>query len=253
MADQRLRIEDQRGVVSVTMTDGANALSEPLVEALRGAVARLRDDGAPAMLLRSSHPSLFCPGWDLKRLAGAGYDDVRRFLENFSALILDLFSYPGPTAALIEGHAVAGGCLMAMACDFRVMAIGQPRIGLSEVNLGVPVPAGCVEMLRARLSPSVVEEMLFLGDGYPAQRAAELGVVQRAKAAEGLEATAAAEIRRLSGKPRAAYARTKAFLFGGVWRRMRNLGSEADAAFLESWFDPETQERVAAIAQSLGR
>jgi enoyl-CoA hydratase/carnithine racemase len=133
------------------------------------------------------------------------------------------------------------------------MATGQPRIGLSEVNLGVPVPAGSVEMLRARLSPAVVEEMLFLGDGYPAQRAAELGVVQRAKAAEGLEAAAAAEIRRLSGKPKVAYARTKAFLFQGVWRRMRNVGSEADAVFLESWFDPETQERLASITRALGR
>ena len=253
MTDVPVRIEEERGVVSVTMSSGANALSERLVEALRGAVSRLRDDGAPPLLLRSAHPTLFCPGWDLKRLAGAGYDDVRRFLENFNALILDLFSYPGPSIALIDGHAVAGGCLLAVACDFRVMATGQPRIGLSEVNLGVPVPAGSVEMLRARLSPAVVEEMLFLGDGYPAQRAAELGVVQRAKAAEGLEAAAAAEIRRLSGKPKAAYARTKAFLFQGVWRRMRNVGSEADAVFLESWFDPETQERLSSITHALGR
>lgn len=253
MADMAVRVQEERGVVHVTMCDGPNALSETLVEALRGALDQLRGQDAPPVLLRSEHATLFCPGWDLKRLASAGYDDVRRFLENFNALMLDLFSYPGPTAAVIHGHAVAGGCLLALACDLRVMATGQARIGLSEVNLGVPVPAGSVEMMRSRLSPPVVEEMLFLGDGYPAQRAVELGVVQRAKALGGLATTAEAEIRRLGGKPKGAYTRTKTFLHGSTWRRMRTVGSDADAAFLESWFEPETQERLAAIARTLER
>jgi enoyl-CoA hydratase len=253
MAETAVRVQEERGVVHITMCDGPNALSETLVEALRGAVERLRGQQAPPVLLHSDHPTLFCPGWDLKRLAGAGYEDVRRFLENFNALMLDLFSYPGPTAAVVHGHAVAGGCLLALACDVRVMATGQARIGLSEVNLGVPVPAGSVEMMRSRLSPPVVEEMLFLGDGYPAQRAVELGVVQRAKGADRLPSTAESEIRRLGGKPKGAYARTKAFLHGAAWRRMRNLGSDENAAFLESWFEPETQERLGSIARTLGR
>jgi enoyl-CoA hydratase len=140
-----------------------------------------------------------------------------------------------------------------MTCDLRLMAIGRPRVGLSEVNLGVPVPAGCVQMMRARLQPGVLEAMLLLGDGYPAQRAAELGVVHRAKAPEELEVTALAEIRRLASKPRTAYARSKAFALDDAWRRMRALGPDFDAAFLECWFEEATQQRVRAIAEDLRR
>lgn len=253
MPDRIVRVEDDPSFVRLTMAHGPNALDEALVDALIGALEDLVSRGAPPVLLTSAHDSLFCPGWDLKRLAHAGYDDVERFLSRFNTLIVSLFSYPSPTVAAIGGHAVAGGCLLALACDQRVMATGRPRIGLSEINLGVPVPFTSVHMLRARLAPSVFEAMVLAGEGYPAQRAVELGVVQRAKAPEEVVTTAEAETRRRAAQPRRAYSRTKDFAYAETRRIMRAANEDEDRAFLECWFEASTQDRLQSLARGLGR
>lgn len=247
-----IRRTSERGVHHLAMCHGANALDEELVAGLRRELADLRQDGAPALLLESAHPTLFCPGWNLKRLQGAGRDDVSRFLGRFNQLLLDLFSYPGPTVAAIAGHAVAGGCLLALACDVRIMATGAPRIGLAEINLGVPVPAQAIRMVRARLAPSVGDDLLLRGDGYPAPRAVELGVVQKARTPEAVAAAAAAEARTLASRPPAAYRQTKSFTYEATWQAMAAEHSAHDTTFLDSWFDPQTQQRIADTVRRLG-
>ena len=136
MADETLLREDVNGIHHLVMNDGPNALNATLMDALSTALSELRDGGAPPVLLRSSHKVLFCPGWDLKHLVGAQRDEVADVLVRFNQLIFDLFSYPSPTGAAIQGHAVAGGCLLALCCDLRIMTAGRPRIGRSS-----PTPA----------------------------------------------------------------------------------------------------------------
>ena len=121
MAEKNLRHEENRGVHRLVMDHGPNALDRRLMGTLREELGNLAEEGAPAVILASAHPRLFCPGWDLKLLADAGREEVTVFLKDYNALILDFFSYPGPTAAAIGGHAVAGGCLLALTCDLRVM------------------------------------------------------------------------------------------------------------------------------------
>ncbi len=253
MSDPRLVIEDDRGIHHLVMSQGPNALDEMLMESLRSALASLAVRGAPPLLLRSGHRSLFCPGWDLKRLAAAGYEDVRRFLAQFNALLGDLFSYPGPTAAAITGHAVAGGCLLAIACDLRVMALGPARIGLSEVNLGVPVPATAVRMLRRRLPPKALDDLVLHGEGMSAERALELGLVQQVcDGAEVLAATGAA-LRRLAAKPSRAFGAVKAFLLDTRQQPLAGDDPGETAVFLDCWFSEDTQERLRSLVSSLAR
>jgi len=253
MSDELLRTEVEGGVAHLVMDRGANVIDVALMDALRATLGKLRTTGAPAVLLSSSHPRIFSPGWDLKQLAGAGRKELRAFLTSFEALVLDLFSYPGPTFAAIGGHAIAGGCLIAVACDRRVMAEGGARIGLSEVNLGVPVPAGCVRMLAARLAPPAVEELMLHGDGCTAQRALQLGVVQRVAPRGSLEVTARAEAAKLLAKSAGAYAEAKRFLHGAAWEAARSAAVDELETFLNCWFDEDTRDRVAAVVRRLGR
>jgi len=251
VADKLLRHE-ANGIHHLVMNDGPNALNDPLMEALSSALSELRENGAPPVLVRSSHRALFCPGWDLKVLAGVERDRVAAALGRFNRLIFDLFSYPGPTAAAIEGHAVAGGCLLALCCDLRVMAAGQPRIGLSELNLGVPVPASSLIMLRERLAANVVEELVVGGDGCNAERARGLGVVHRIAEPGLVRAKTEQELIRLASKSRAAFAATKRFLLGESWRRMSEPSLADDELFLDCWFSDETQERITGTVARLG-
>lgn len=251
MADDVLVHEEARGIHRLVMNHGPNALDPELMSALRDRLEQLTADGAPALVLASSHPGLFCPGWNLKLLADADRDEVGSFLQAFNALILDLFSYPGPTAAAIGGHAVAGGCLLSLCCDIRVMATGQARQGLSELNLGVPVPAVGLKMLRARLSSPALDDLVFRGEGCTATRARELGIVHRTAAPADTLAVTEIELGKAAGRPRRAFVETKRLLLADFWDAMRQGAAEVDTAFLDCWFENETKERIAGVARQL--
>ena len=251
MSDSLLQHEEDHGIHRLTMTHGANALDGPLVGALRDSFERLRAGGAPAVVLASAHPSLFCPGWDLKFLGEADREAVGAFLVAFNALILQIFSYPGPTAAAIGGHSVAGGCLLSLAFDLRVMAEGRPRQGLSELNLGVPVPGNCMRMLRARLSSPALDHLVFRGEGCTAQKARELGVVHRTALPEEALSVTEIELGKLARRPRRAFVESKKFLFGDVWKMMAEFRPDENDAFLDCWFEDETRGRITDVASRL--
>jgi enoyl-CoA hydratase len=253
MNKQLLRHVEERGIHQLIMDHGPNALDRPLMGALRAKLSDLSGDGAPALLLASAHPTVFCPGWDLKILVGADRGTVADFLAEFNALILDLFSYQGPTAAVLGGHAVAGGCLLAHACDLRVMATGKARVGLSELNLGVPVPGDSLRMLRARLSSAAVDHLVFRGDGFTAERAREFGIIHRTAPPDDVVTATQIELGKLAGRPRRAFTVTKGLLLGEVWREMAEPSPDDDDAFLECWFDTHTQERIRGVADRLGQ
>ncbi len=252
MAEELVRHFDDRGVHRVIMDDGANALDLPLLDALTERLAALKASGAPPVLLASSHPTVFSPGWDLKALADADRAQVGAVLGAFNRLILDVFSYPGPTAVAITGHAVAGGCLLAMAADLRVMGSGRPRLGFAELNLGVPVPSASVRMLKARMGAGVVDEVVLGGDGCNAERAHALGLVHRIAPVEQVVVVADRELRKLGSKPTQAYAATKTYLYGDDWRAMSSECEEPDRQFLDCWFADETKRRVAEVVRGLG-
>jgi enoyl-CoA hydratase len=252
VTNERVRHMEDRGVHRVVMADGANALDVSLIASLRDCLADLRAGGGAPLLLASSHPRVFCPGWDLKVLDGADRDRVGQVLSSFNALILELFSYPGPTAAAITGHAVAGGCLLAMACDLRVMATGRPRLGFAELNLGLPIPASSLRMLQARIDMRALDQTVRAGDGCSAERARELAMVHHAVSADKVVITADRELRKLGSKPGGAYRVTKEFLFRDSWRSMAADPAD-DEVFLDCWFDAAAQQRIAEVARSLGR
>ena len=252
MADGIVHHGEHKGIHRLVLDRGPNALDQPMMEALRTEIRGLAAAGAPAFVIASAHPTVFCPGWDLKLLAGADRKQVAAFLNTFNALVLELFAYPGPTAAEIGGHAVAAGCLLATCCDLRMMASGQPRQGLSELNLGVPVPWSSLRMLRARLSSPALDDLVFRGEGCTAERARDLGIVHRVVAAADLAAATILEFGRLVSRPRRAFVETKRFLFAGVWELMAGDTAAEDAAFLDCWFAPETHERIVGIASRLG-
>jgi len=238
------------GLAILTMRRGANALDVTLVQALLDAFADLREAGAPPVLLASGHPRIFSPGWDLKQLAGAGRGEVGAFLSLFNRLIRKVFSYPGPTAVAVSGHAVAGGCLLVAAFDLRLMARGRARIGLSELNLGVPVPAGAVHLLSARLGFETAAQVVRSASGYDADQAAALGLVQRATKSTRLRPLAERAAHGAGARPRQAYAVAKGFLYGGAWRVMKESEREDDL-FLDCWFSDEGQQRINDLTSRL--
>ena len=141
-----------------------------------------------------------------------------------------------------------------MACSSLVVNRGQGvcRLGFAELNLGVPVPASSMQMLRVRVGIGAVNEAVLGGDGCDAERARELGLVHRAVPVQQVAVTADRELRKRGSRPARAYAATKEFLFADVWQNMRDVGPAGDRVFLDCWFDEQTRQRLAEVARSLG-
>lgn len=248
-----VRLETRERVVVVHLSYGPNALDDTLIGALDGELARLAAAGTPPVVLASDHPTVFCPGLDLRKVDGLRREAMRPFMVRFNALLRRLVSYPAPTVAALAGHAIAGGCLLALACDRRVMASWGARIGLSEINLGIPVPAGAIHMLLTLYPTRTVEQLVLEGDGFPGERAQGAGLVERLAEPEVVLAEAVQLAGHLASRPAAAFAAAKAFLRDGLSRAMEERDEAEGERFLDLWYDPATQDRIGAVIASMGK
>jgi enoyl-CoA hydratase len=246
-------IEARDGVRVVWLQRGANPLDGATLEALETAIAGLKREGAPPVVLASRHPSVFCPGLDLKELDGMPREQLRLLMRSFNGLVRQVAVYPGATVAALSGHAIGGGCLLALACDRRVMARSRARLGLSEVNIGIPLPAGSIAMLTALYPARGIEQVVLEGDGFGGERAFELGLVERLVQAEAVVEEACRLAAQLGSRPHGAYATAKHYLRWGLGEVMATRDEAELERFLDHWYEPATQDRIAAIVASLGR
>jgi len=218
---------------------GKNALSIAVLEGLRRDVEAQR--GEPFLLTGAG--DAFCAGLNLKELAGLDGSGMRRLLGALDGAVEALFHHPAPTVALVNGHAIAGGCVLALCCD-HIVASAEPRvrIGLNETAIGLPFPPRVMALARFRLAPGALERVI-LGSGlHPPAEALALGLVDAV--AEDAAAAAEGVLQRLSAHPRAAYAQNKRQL------RARALESpDTERLFAEIfplWDSDETRGRAAA-------
>jgi enoyl-CoA hydratase len=129
--------------------------------------------------------SCFSAGVDLRAIIDGEPAYTDRFLATVSAAFLAVFDHPAPVVAAINGHAIAGGCVLAMAADVRLMSTGL--IGLSEVAVGVPFPVAALEICRYAMGPSVTRAVLQ-ADNIDARSAAERGWIDEVRISAFLEA-----------------------------------------------------------------
>jgi len=138
------------------------ALDLELTKDLTAALDRAVADGAPPLVITGTGSS-FSAGVDLFRVVNEGADYVRTFLPALSEVIRKLFAYPGPVISAINGHAVAGGALLAWCGDLRVMADGKGRIGVPELRVGVPFPAAAIAVLRFATGGRSMQSLAYVG------------------------------------------------------------------------------------------
>jgi enoyl-CoA hydratase len=238
------------GTVQVlTLSSGrVNAQDVELLEDLTGALGELQRSGAGALVVTGAGRA-FSAGVDLNRVVegGAGYTD--RLIPALSEAFEALFCYPAPTVAAINGAAIAGGCVLACACDRRLIG-PEAQIGASEVRVGVPFPAAALEVMRYACGRHA-EEALLGGRVYRGAEAIAGGLAHRI-VAEDLVDAAVAEASDLGGIPVDAYRHTKAQLRAPTLARMRAAG-DIDGEVRELWGADQTRRRIAAYVEGLRR
>jgi enoyl-CoA hydratase/carnithine racemase len=223
---------------------GKNALGRELMQSIRN---RLREAaGSPVLLIGEG--GAFSAGLNLKQVAELDADSAAGFLGLLEDMVLELFEYPGPLVACVNGHAIAGGAVLALCADHRV-ALRDPklRIGLNEVAIGVRYPPRVMELCRARIPGNAFEQVLLGAGLHAPDRALALGLVD--EIADDAEAVARERLATLAQHPADGYAAAKREMRHGVLDK-----PEQKARFLRddlaSWFAPELKERIGKI---LGR
>jgi enoyl-CoA hydratase/carnithine racemase len=239
-----IEVTDRDGVALLQMADGkANAMSVESCEALTERFEQIRLSSARAVVVTGTG-SIFSAGVDLLRLLDGGRPYIRKFLPALNGMFAAVFSHPKPVVAAINGHAIAGGCVLACAADRRLMVRDVGRIGVTELIVGVPFPAVAMEIMRCAVAPQHFEETLFGAATYPPADAVGRGLVNELVAANGLLDRAVDAAKALAALPPAAFALSKRQTRQPALERLESVGRTIDAAVEEIWTAPDTLERI---------
>ena len=246
---------DRRGALALLRLDKArgNAIDARLVEDLLAASHVLsEDEGVRGVLLASAHGSVFCPGLDLVALGGMDRPALGRFMQRFAEAVWSLYALPKPMVAAVSGHAVAGGCILALTADYRVLRRGA-QIGLNEVKIGVPLPWSVALLVQATAAPTALSRIALLGRNFEGEEAVSVGLADEILDPDGFEDGCLARLQEFAEKDPRAVATTKRYLRGRVVDEMKARETELIDEFLDAWFSEATQERRRAIVASLTR
>jgi enoyl-CoA hydratase len=221
-----------------------NALDIELNESIASTFAGLE---GPVVL--TGEGRCFSAGVDLRAILEGGADYTGRFLDSLVKCFLAIFDYPGPVVAAVNGHALAGGCVIAMAADVRYICGGT--IGITEIAVGVPFPVSAIEICRHVMGPSATAAALT-GRALNPDEAARRGWVDDVVEPDVLLEVASARARELGALSAEAYAFTKQQLHRPA-RTAIASGADEDAYVISSWRSDETLARIAGFVANLSR
>jgi enoyl-CoA hydratase/carnithine racemase len=236
------------GIAEVRLERGkVNALEDRVVEELSACFHQLAEDPRVRAAILTGSGKFFSFGFDIPSFLGYSKEAFSEFLGKFTALYRQLFSHPKPIVAAINGHAVAGGCMLASACDARVMAAGKGKIGLNEIGFGSSLFAGSLEMLAFCVGGRRAQEIAYSGTLYSAEEALSLGLVDRVTSESELRAAAGELARRHATKDEAAFRSIKALLRQPIADAMAAREAESIREFVAIWYSESTWKNLQAI------
>ena len=230
-------VKTEDGIATITMRHGkANALDITLCEGLVDCFDKLRASDARAVVL-TGQGHIFSAGVDLLQVSAGGADYIRRFLPVLHRMYEAVFFYPKPLVAAINGHAIAGGCVLACCADRRIMTRGAGRMGITELLVGVPFPALAFEILRFAVPGRYLPGFTYTGATYDVDASLARGWVDELVEANALTErahAAAQEMARLSPK---AFTQAKKQLRQEVSKRVERGGAKTDQTVTDIWTD----------------
>jgi enoyl-CoA hydratase len=245
-----IELAEQDGVAVLRLAHGkVNAMSMEFCEAL---TARFTEISSARAVVMTATGRTFSAGVDLVRLLEGGAPYVRKFLPVLSEMFVTVFSHPAPVVAAINGHAIAGGCVLACAADKRLMARDSGRIGVTELLVGVPFPPAAMEIMRCAAAPQFFADAILSGATFTPAEAVARGFIHDVVEPQALLERAVAAAKALAALPPKAFALTKRQIRAPAMERMQSPA--LDAAIAQIWTAPETLARVRDyVARTLGK
>lgn len=249
--------EEQLDFVSLSIADGiaearlkrgkVNALNEKVIDEIASCLQSLAANPDIRAVVLTGVGPFFSFGFDIPEFLSYSKESFSSFLKRFTGLYTYLFTYPKPVVAALNGHTVAGGCMLALACDYRLMVSGKAKISLNEIGFGSSVFAGSVAMLKFLVGGKNAQATLYDGTMYSAEAALHLGMVDQVSSQERLLEDAREVAKRLGAKDAAAFRSIKGLLRAPVAEEMVKKEDASVQEFVEVWYCENTWKNLQAI------
>jgi enoyl-CoA hydratase len=248
-----INIDEFDDVVCVRLDHGkVNALDLELLVGITETFTRLDTSDHAAIVLTGAGRS-FCAGVDLWRVIGGGVAYVTTFLPALSDAFLAVFTVGKPVVAAVNGHAIAGGAVLAYACDYRLMADGDGRIGVTELHVGVPFPPVALEIVAFAVGADEARRAIISAATYQPHEALTRGHIDRLVAPSDLLDAAVNSARSLANQiPRDAFRLTKEQLRAPVGERLARFRPRFDAHIAELWARGVGDGRIQRYMEEIG-
>ena len=238
----------QEGIEVLTIArPPANALDIETTEEIADAFEAFYPDDSAAAVVLTGDGKAFCAGLDLKAIPNYSQPELRRLLDAINRMATAVYGCPIPVIGAINGHAIAGGFVLAMCCDWKIVADAPMQVGLTEVRVGVPFPAAALEVVRSELHPQVARELVLFGKNMNAAEALAAGIFDESVAPDLLLVRAMEKAREAAALPRHAFKIIKHQLRARALEACRAAVSGEGEPLRYGWIDPADARGTSSV------
>lgn len=241
-------LEKSDGIAVLSIRRGnVNALNGLVVHQLREHLKALEMDRETRAIILTGSGKFFSFGFDVPEFLTFTKEQFTEFVINFTDLYKSIFLYSKPIVAALNGHTIAGGCMLALACDYRVMVGEKAKISLNEISFSSSLFAGSTEILRFWVGSANATAILYSGAMYPADEAQRLGLVHYIAKLEDYMSEARKTALVLASKDPSAFASIKSLLRKYVADEILNRERESIKEFVDIWYSESTRASLRNI------
>jgi enoyl-CoA hydratase/carnithine racemase len=246
------QITTSKGLATLTLDRGrSNPINHQMVKELVACIKQLNDDDSVGGLIITGKPGFFSSGIDLIEAYDYDEEQIKQFWVDFLALPGALSTFKKPLIAAINGHSPAGGCVIALCCDYRVMVEGQFIIGLNEIPVGIIVPDGIFKLYSACVGEKKAYQYILEGKLLNPTEAHASGLVDEICAPENLQYVAEKKARAFMQFNSVTWSTSKMNLRSELINKLKQDHSETLNIMLKQWWAPETRKGLQMMIEKL--
>ena len=245
-----LSFKDHHAVIELGRPK-AHAINREMVDDLREALASLSQADYIRGAILTAQGDIFSAGLDVVELYAYDEEQMDRFWEAFGQLMRDMVAFPKPLIAAINGHSPAGGCVLALCTDHRIMAGGKFRIGLNEVPVGVVAPGPVVELAAYCMGHGKASKMLLNGLLMTGEEALDFGLVDATCPQEEVLLRAEEKLAEWFAYPDTPWRKTKEILRRPLVEALSKGAQEAFGETARAWWSHESRSAMGKFVETL--
>lgn len=252
MSTIKVSVKDQLAIITLNRPK-SNSMNREMITELDDMLKNIGTDDNIAGVLLTGQDHFFSAGLDLIELYDYNETEARSFWELFLAFTAQITAFKKPMVAAINGHSPAGGCVLALACDGRVMAEGQYIIGLNEIPVGIIVPNSIFELYAYWLGAAQASRSLLEGKLFSPEEALAVGLVDELVKPESILTAGERRVRKYMSMDRNTWQHSKINIRQGLIKAMQADQSETLETMLQQWWSPATRNILKTIIDNLQR